>query len=208
MDATDATSADPSESDHDHDHVHVHVHDLDPDPDHIAEDVGDNSIFVDAAGPTGHATSLDGHDGDEDAQVEQDETGNLAGVQETEQVDEENASTKHSSPSPLQQPQLLPIQVLLHAPADPSSYSKIDLPPSWFVSKILEEVATGHDNDDDDGPWYSVEFDDGRIDQVSACPCVVLWSALPSIHFALALPLLAFHFPPIVHERTQQSQEC
>ncbi|KAH6655543.1 hypothetical protein BKA67DRAFT_561021 [Truncatella angustata] len=165
MDATDATSADPSESDHDHDHVHVHVHDLDPDPDHIAEDVGDNSIFVDAAGPTGHATSLDGHDGDEDAQVEQDETGNLAGVQETEQVDEENASTKHSSPSPLQQPQLLPIQVLLHAPADPSSYSKIDLPPSWFVSKILEEVATGHDNDDDDGPWYSVEFDDGRIDQ-------------------------------------------
>jgi hypothetical protein len=56
---------------------------------------------------------------------------------------------------------LISIQVVLSPPPDPSSYKKVALPPSWYIFRILEEIKTG------DEVWYSVEFDDGRIDQVS-----------------------------------------
>ncbi|KAI1631729.1 hypothetical protein F4809DRAFT_146609 [Biscogniauxia mediterranea] len=52
-----------------------------------------------------------------------------------------------------------PIEVVLSPPLDPDSYEQI--PPSWTVEHILDEVETGDDI------FYSVEFDDGRIDQVS-----------------------------------------
>ncbi|KAI5927436.1 hypothetical protein F4810DRAFT_650967 [Camillea tinctor] len=52
-----------------------------------------------------------------------------------------------------------PIEVVLSPPLDPDSYEKIL--PSWTVGYILDEVEAG------DEVFYSVEFDDGRIDQVS-----------------------------------------
>jgi hypothetical protein len=63
---------------------------------------------------------------------------------------------------------LHPIEVLLNAPSDPSSYQKVQLSPSWVVLKILEQIDTGDDSDDNgEVAWYSVQFDDSRIDQVS-----------------------------------------
>lgn len=76
--------------------------------------------------------------------------------------DEDSAMDDNILPSsPSGASRYLPIQVVLTPPSDPSSYEKVVLPTSWFVSRVLEEIQAGGEL------WYSVEFDDGRVDQVS-----------------------------------------
>ncbi|KAK9774428.1 hypothetical protein AB5N19_08902 [Seiridium cardinale] len=118
---------------------------------------------TESTNPTTSNMDLDNEDdmdtpltGDEHAMIAPDE------VEKPEETDKGNTSGTSSSPS--RPPRLLPIEVLLHPPLDPSSYSKVELPPSWFVRGVLEEIDAG---DDDEDAWYSVEFDDGRVDQLA-----------------------------------------
>ncbi|KAH8670893.1 PHD/FYVE-zinc-finger like domain-containing protein [Xylariales sp. PMI_506] len=78
----------------------------------------------------------------------------------THQISEPFAAIPPSQPSLTQpQNQIYSIEVQLSPPPNPDLYQR--LPPSWEVEKILEEIVT------DENTWFSVEFDDGRIDQVS-----------------------------------------
>ncbi|KAI1085250.1 PHD/FYVE-zinc-finger like domain-containing protein [Whalleya microplaca] len=52
-----------------------------------------------------------------------------------------------------------PIEVILTPPPDPETYERIS--PSWTVERVAGEVAIGNKI------LYRIEFDDGRIDQVS-----------------------------------------
>ncbi|CAJ2503257.1 Uu.00g106510.m01.CDS01 [Anthostomella pinea] len=56
-------------------------------------------------------------------------------------------------------PRLHVIEVELSPPADPDSYEQIPL--SWTVQQVHDEIDAGDDT------YYSVEFDDGRIEQVA-----------------------------------------
>ncbi|KAI0134748.1 chromo domain-containing protein [Xylariales sp. AK1849] len=57
-------------------------------------------------------------------------------------------------------PRLQRIEVILPLPLDRNSFRA--LPPSWEVAKVLDEIDTAEDEN-----WYSVEFDDARVDQVA-----------------------------------------
>lgn len=130
----------------------------------------------------------------------------LETAQGAEEVEIMAENTFLHSDSPMKPPQLLPIEVLLSLPPDPQSYDRIDLPPSWFISKVLNEIDTG---DDEEHAWYEVEFDDGRTDQVSG---IALFSRTPisllpaSIHllpccfthFCYLIPCVIFSFVPIL----------
>ncbi|KAI1501981.1 PHD/FYVE-zinc-finger like domain-containing protein [Biscogniauxia marginata] len=52
-----------------------------------------------------------------------------------------------------------PIKVVLSPPSDPDSYERVS--PVWTVRHIRDEIEAG------DEIFYSVEFDDGRTDQVA-----------------------------------------
>ena len=54
---------------------------------------------------------------------------------------------------------VFPIEVHLEPPSNPESYQK--LPPSWTVETVLSELQL------EENIIYELEFDDGRIDQVS-----------------------------------------
>lgn len=86
-------------------------------------------------------------------------------LQQKDDVDPTNSPKSRRSAS--MQEQLHPIEVILEPPTDPTSYEKIDLPSSWYVFKVLEQIDLGDEDDYGQDSWYSVEFDDGRVDQVS-----------------------------------------
>ncbi|KAK6193834.1 Tripeptidyl-peptidase sed2 [Pestalotiopsis sp. IQ-011] len=86
-------------------------------------------------------------------------------LQQTDDVDLTNSPKSRRSAS--MQEQLHPIEVVLEPPTDPASYERIDLPSSWYVFKVLEQIDLGDEDDYGQDSWYSVEFDDGRVDQLS-----------------------------------------
>lgn len=55
----------------------------------------------------------------------------------------------------------LPVEILLQPPPDPESY--LILPPSETIDRILDEVEV------DGQAFFSVEYTDGRIEQVRLC---------------------------------------
>ncbi|KAI0019301.1 PHD/FYVE-zinc-finger like domain-containing protein [Xylariomycetidae sp. FL0641] len=89
--------------------------------------------------------------------------GNPAQADEDRYNAPENESVSDQDSSPSQQPNYQPprlrqIEVVLTPPAEPELYER--LPPSFDVERVLEEVEL------DEESWYSVEFQDGRVDQV------------------------------------------
>ena len=81
----------------------------------------------------------------------------------------------------LKKPRLRPIEVVLTPPSNLEDYEILS--PSFVVDKVLEEVRMG------DGSWFSVEYSDGRIEQVS------VWTMLRFSCYALhQLPLLLHYF--------------
>ncbi|KAH9900270.1 PHD/FYVE-zinc-finger like domain-containing protein [Xylariomycetidae sp. FL2044] len=84
----------------------------------------------------------------------------------TSQTGENKDSTGFSNEinvntEPLEDSRQYRIEVVLTPPADPEAYARVELGPSWFVEKVLDEV------DIEGETWYSVQFDDGRIDQLA-----------------------------------------
>ncbi|KAF3006110.1 hypothetical protein E8E14_001210 [Neopestalotiopsis sp. 37M] len=106
-------------------------------------------------------------EGDQEVQNEPEIQVEYDGLEQTGDVSMESPPNSHHSAAAQQQ--LHPIEVVISPPRDPDSYNKIELPPSWYVLKILEKFDV--DEEDDYGygqdTWYSVEFDDGRIDQLA-----------------------------------------
>lgn len=88
------------------------------------------------------------------------------------------AGSDHNHGHPRPEPQLYPIEVVLSPPQDRANYKR--LPPSWVVGEVLEEIKAG------DEVWYSVEFDDGRIDQVSAEILLLLYTPWLSPLFCIS----------------------
>lgn len=87
----------------------------------------------------------------------------------SDEVDNACPSEILEGPASLNHSRHLAIEVRVCPPSNPGEYAKVDLPPSRFVSRVLEEINTGthDDGDDDDDAWFSVEFDDGRVERVS-----------------------------------------
>ena len=56
-------------------------------------------------------------------------------------------------------PRLRPIEVVLRPLSNPEDYEVLSL--SFVVERVLEEIRVGDDS------WFSVEYSDGRIEQVS-----------------------------------------
>ena len=114
---------------------------------------------------------MDQHDDDDDAQIDrmrQDPEQSNEGGRDNHSdqarpkalADEEEA--EDSEDHQLTQPtsgRKFPIEVHLTPPSDPKSYQK--LPPSWIVETVRSELQV------ENNIFYEVEFDDGRIDQVS-----------------------------------------
>lgn len=134
-------------------------------------------------------------EGDQEVQNEPEIQVEYDGLEQTGDVSMESPPNSHHSAAAQQQ--LHPIEVVISPPRDPYSYNKIELPPSWYVLKILEKFDV--DEEDDYGygqdTWYSVEFDDGRIDQVSVGIClrIPLNFSRPKRNaqrFPLSLPLV------------------
>ncbi|KAI1136133.1 hypothetical protein F5Y05DRAFT_111374 [Hypoxylon sp. FL0543] len=92
-----------------------------------------------------------------------------------------------------------PIEIVLNPPTDPSAYQRIE--PSQTVERILEEIELDGDI------FYSVEFDDGRIEQVSGSSSSSLifnihrWMLVATLfpyHTFLPYPSLACPVPFLV----------
>lgn len=79
-------------------------------------------------------------------------------------------------------PRLRPIEVVLTPPLNPDEYEILS--PSFVVDRVLEEVRTGDDS------WFSVEYSDGRIEQVSN-------AAISRIFFICIRNVLA-NIPPTI----------
>ncbi|KAI1473971.1 hypothetical protein F4774DRAFT_359768 [Daldinia eschscholtzii] len=82
-------------------------------------------------------------------------------------------------------PRLHPIMVVLHPPPDPTIYERIY--PSQTVERILDE------KEDEDGEiYYSVEFRDGYIEDVSCFTLLLLFhlfvSSSPVLPLSSCLP--------------------
>lgn len=85
------------------------------------------------------------------------------------------------------EPQGHPIEVVLTPPPDPEAYERLS--PSFVVDRVLDEIRIG------DQTWYSVEYSDGRIDQVSLYHIPLLEVLiLPNYHLAVN----TISTPPIV----------
>ncbi len=92
-------------------------------------------------------------------------------VQQLEKSELQEDTKSSSQLQPKQRPRLYPIEVVLTPPADPGAYEILS--PSFIVDRVLEEVRIG------DQSWYSVEYSDGRVEQVSALD--YLFAALPLV---------------------------
>ena len=84
------------------------------------------------------------------------------GVQEQllDEAELQLALESESRSIPSHKPRLHPIEVVLTPPSNPDEYEILS--PSFVVDRVLEEVRIGDDS------WFSVEYSDGRIEQVSA----------------------------------------
>ncbi|KAI1878708.1 hypothetical protein JX265_002885 [Neoarthrinium moseri] len=127
--------------------------------------------------PDGHISASDGPDTElaeehdppaANMHVGQDEATDEGGPSTPESVDSTRPQTGDkgteyslATDPPAAKLHLFPIEVLLSPPPDPDSYAKVALPPSWVVLRVIEEIDFG------DETWYSVEFDDGRVDQLA-----------------------------------------
>ncbi|ETS74543.1 hypothetical protein PFICI_13027 [Pestalotiopsis fici W106-1] len=123
--------------------------------------------------PVAHMDLDDGDHHDEEDKADEDEQVQNGPVvqsgdddlQQTGDVNMDSPPSSHHSAT--KQQQLHPIEVVISPPRNPDSFSKIKLPPSWYVLRVIDQI----DIDEDDygygqDTWYSVEFDDGRIDQL------------------------------------------
>lgn len=129
---------------------------------------------------------VSGVDHKENGEDQEEPTLDAPAIQEqTGDVDMTSSPKSHRSAS--MQQQLHPIEVVLEPPTDPASYEKIDLPSSWYVFKVLEQIDLGDEDDYGQDSWYSVEFDDGRVDQVSGRSCFGI--RVSSRHISLLSPL-------------------
>lgn len=128
---------------------------------------------------------VSGVDHNENGEDQEEPTLDAPAIQEqTGDVDMTSSPKSHRS-APMQQ-QLHPIEVVLEPPTDPASYEEIDLPSSWYVFKVLEQIDLGDEDDYGQDSWYSVEFDDGRVDQVSDWSCFGI--RVSSRHISLLSP--------------------
>ncbi|KAL7623461.1 hypothetical protein AAE478_007143 [Parahypoxylon ruwenzoriense] len=83
--------------------------------------------------------------------------------------DYDSHNVQRSGNSSSVQTRQFPIQVVLAPPLDPTAYEWV---PSWTVENILDEIDLKEDEDEDededaDVVLYTVEFQDGRIEEVA-----------------------------------------
>jgi hypothetical protein len=81
-----------------------------------------------------------------------------ADVKEVEEPSVDKARHDKRAPD-APEPRVYPIEIVLSPILNPSEY--IRLPPSWTVERVLDEIEVEGET------WFSIEFDDGRVDQVS-----------------------------------------
>ena len=146
----------------------------DPQDTAVAEDRNPKELAVDQHSDDGNAQVDDAQQdpkrSDEGGQNQySDKAQSQALVDEQEVEDPEEYQLMQPTSS-----RCLPIEVHLQPPSDPESYQK--LPPSWTVETVLSELQL------DDNIFYEVEFDDGRIDQVSLVFISDILTLLKSCH--------------------------
>ncbi|RYP75240.1 hypothetical protein DL769_003851 [Monosporascus sp. CRB-8-3] len=103
---------------------------------------------------------LNGEHNNENTGNHKEAPGDVNGDVKQLENDEYQMATESSSRPPTSpQSRLYPIEVVLTPPANPEAYEVLS--PSFVVDRVLEEVHIGGQ------AWYSVEYSDGRIEQVA-----------------------------------------
>ncbi|KAK7942959.1 Chromatin remodeling factor m.t1.c1 [Apiospora aurea] len=127
----------------------------------------DDSIVELGSSPKDHENTVPDPENDEpvaDVQPNSEETEkkrDVDGAQDSEGMEElEELQDLVSQAQEVTPSRLFPIEVVLSPVEDPDSYEI--LPPSWTVEKVTRQV------EQDGEVWYEVEFDDGRVDMLSA----------------------------------------
>ncbi|RYP49251.1 hypothetical protein DL768_005025 [Monosporascus sp. mg162] len=118
----------------------------------------DPSAFADFEAASGER--LNGEHKEENVENHEEAPGGVDGdVKQLESVELQMTTESSSRPPTSPKSRLYPIEVILTPPADPNAYERLS--PSFVVDRVLDEVHIG------DQAWYSVEYSDGRIEQVA-----------------------------------------
>ncbi|RYO79140.1 hypothetical protein DL762_008307 [Monosporascus cannonballus] len=118
----------------------------------------DPSAFADLEAASGRV--LNGEHEEENIENHKKTPGDVNGdVKQLESVEPQMTTESSSRPPKSSESRLFPIEVVLTPPADPGAYEILS--PSFVVDRVLEEVHIGGQ------AWYSVEYSDGRIEQVA-----------------------------------------